>query len=139
MKNKSLHHFFKINSESKGSSLVLFAAALYNIIWGAVAILWPNKVFTLAGLDIPNYPELWQCIGMIVGVYGIGYFLAAHDPTKHWPIVLVGLLGKVFGPIGFVWAILQGRFNISFGGVIVLNDLIWWIPFAYILRLAWKK
>ena len=41
-------------------------------------------------------------MGMIVGVYGIGYLIAARDPRTHWPIVLVGLLGKVFGPIGFV-------------------------------------
>ena len=29
---------------------------------------------------------------MIVGVYGIGYIIAAGNPYKHWPIIFVGLL-----------------------------------------------
>ncbi len=139
MKKTSLSNFLKTDPQNRWASYYLFAAALYNVLWGSFVIFFPNKVFILAGLEIPNYPELWQCIGMIVGVYGIGYLLAAHAPTLHWPIVFVGLLGKILGPIGFVWAIIQGRFNLSFGAVIVLNDLIWWIPFICILRSAWKK
>ncbi len=27
-----------------------------------------------------EHPEIWQCVGMIVGVYGIGYLIAAVDP-----------------------------------------------------------
>ena len=45
----------------------------------------------------------------------------------------VGLLGKVFGPIGFVAAVLRGTFPPLFGLTILTNDLIWWIPFAMIL------
>jgi hypothetical protein len=91
-------------------------------------------VFRLTGMDpLPNYPELWQCIGMIVGVYGIGYWIAARDPVRHWPIVLVGLLGKIFGPIGFLLAVLNDRFPFEMGLTILTNDLIWWIPFGLIL------
>jgi hypothetical protein len=86
----------------------------------------------------PNYPELWQCVGMIVGVYGVGYWVAARDPFRHWPITLVGLLGKIFGPIGFAQALWVGSFNIKFGSTILTNDLIWWIPFFLILRESYK-
>lgn len=71
---------------------------------------------------------------MIVGVYGIGYWVAASDPQRHWPIVLVGFLGKIFGPIGFLDAYMAGVFNLKFGLTIITNDLIWWIPFYLILR-----
>ena len=90
-------------------------------------------------MERPNYPELWQCIGMIVGVYGVGYWLAANDPIKHYPIVLVGFLGKVFGPIGFAQALLTNRFPLSFGINIIFNDLIWWIPFFNLLREKYKR
>lgn len=73
---------------------------------------------------------------MIVGVYGVGYGIAARDPFRHWPIVLVGLLGKIFGPIGFVGAVTSGRFPLAMGWTIVTNDLIWWLPFGVILRAA---
>jgi uncharacterized membrane protein HdeD (DUF308 family) len=118
--------------------VVLVLAAVYNIAFGAWAVLAPGSAFALAGLDPPRYPELWQCIGMIVGVYGIGYAIAARDPVRHWPIVLVGLLGKILGPIGFLGAILAERVPLEAGLVIVTNDLIWWPGFALALWVAWR-
>ncbi len=113
---------------------ILLAAAIYNIVWGTFAILSPLTLFRWCGFDpLPIYPELWQCIGMIIGVYGVGYAIAARDPIRHWPIVLVGLLGKIFGPIGFIGVVTSGRFPLPMGLTIVTNDLIWWIPFGLIL------
>lgn len=116
------------------ASKILKVAAIYNIIWGALIILFPHALFDFAGLPRMNYPGVWQCVGMIVGVYGIGYWVAASDPVKHWPIVLVGLLGKIFGPIGFLQSLYLGVFNLKFGSTIITNDLIWWIPFFLILK-----
>lgn len=116
----------------------LLAAGIYNILWGLVFGLFPNALFDWAGMARPNYVELWQCIAMIVGVYGVGYAVAATDPYRHWPVVLVGFLGKTFGPIGFVQAALGGRMPWKFGIVNVFNDLIWWVPFLLILRGAWR-
>jgi hypothetical protein len=117
----------------------LLAAALYNMIWGACTVLWPTLAFRAFGMAPPNYPELWQCIGMIVGVYGIGYGIAARAPLRHWPIVLVGLLGKIFGPLGFAWALARGTFAPGFLLIIFFNDLIWWLPFARLLKRAWRE
>jgi hypothetical protein len=112
---------------------VLLCAAAYNILWGIFVIFWPVLPFRLMGSPEPVYPGLVQCIGMIVGVYGVGYAAAASQPAVHWPVVLVGLLGKIFGPIGFVWTALQGQFPWSAGWTILTNDLMWWIPFTLIL------
>ena len=120
-------------------SLSLKLAGIYNILWGAIVIFFPNLMFDLAGMERLNYPEIWQCVGMIVGVYGLGYWIAATDPIKHFPIVLVGFLGKIFGPIGFTQALWTGRFTPIFGINIIFNDLIWWIPFFMILKLKWKQ
>jgi len=118
---------------------VLLLAAAYNVLWGLSAIVFPEAAFRLAGMPAPRYPELWQCIGMIVGVYGIGYGIAAFDPARHWPIVLVGLLGKIFGPIGFAQALLSDRLPMAFGATIITNDLIWWVPFGLILVFAYRQ
>ena len=120
------------------TSRVLIAAGVYNLAWGLFVILQPTALFRWGGVEpLPNYPELWQCMGMVIGVYGVGYLIAAFDPDRHWPIVLVGLLGKVFGPIGFAWSAAAGRLPWSFGAVILTNDLIWWIPFGALLWKAW--
>ena len=118
---------------------VLRAAGIYNVLWGAWVVIWPAQFWSLVDMPQPNYPFLWQCIGMIVGVYGVGYWCAGAAPLRHWPVVLVGFLGKVFGPIGFLDAwlrleILPARFGI----MNIFNDLIWIVPFALILLAAWK-
>lgn len=114
----------------------LLAAAAYNLVFGALVVLFPLAWFAAADLPPPSPVSLWQCIGMIVGVYGIGYGIAATDPMRHWPIVLVGMLGKLFGPIGFLDAALRGELPWRCGWLIVTNDLIWWLPFAWILLQA---
>lgn len=111
----------------------LRAAGTYNLAWGAVIVAFPHLLFDVCSIPRLNYPEIWQCVGMIVGVYGIGYLIAAEDPRRHWPIVLVGLLGKVFGPIGFAVALVKGTFPPVFGLTILTNDLLWWLPFTLIL------
>lgn len=118
---------------------VLLVAAAYNVLWGGLVILFPFAVFDVLGMERPNYPQIWQCVGMIVGVYGVGYAAAALDPLRHWPVVLVGLLGKIFGPIGFLSAMVGGTLPLSFGLTILTNDLIWWLPFALILLRAYQS
>ncbi len=116
----------------------LLAAAVYNILWGSAVVLLPHWTLGQIGLGRMEYPQIWQCVGMIVGVYGVGYACAAMDPIRHWPIVLVGFLGKVFGPIGFAMGLASGDLPLQMAWTIVLNDLIWWVPFAAMLVMAWK-
>jgi hypothetical protein len=124
---------------NRQSRQTLVAAALYNLIWGALVVCFPDSTLGWLGLPSEASREIWQCLGMVVGVYGVGYAIAASDPDRHWPIVLVGLLGKVLGPIGFVLAALDGRLPWRFGWLNVTNDLIWWIPFGLILWHAARK
>ena len=113
--------------------MVLRLAGIYNLFWGCFVILFPIAAFQWLGVEQPNYPSIVQCLGMVIGVYGIGYWIAASDAAIHWPIVLVGLLGKIFGPIGFVYSAWRGEVPWMMGVTILTNDLLWWIPFASIL------
>ena len=108
---------------------LLRLAGVYNLLWGAWVVLFPSVSLRICGYpQTPVYPQLWQCIGMIVGVYGIGYWIAARDAYRHWPIVFVGLLGKIFGPIGLLQNVMAGDLPLSAGRIIIFNDLIWWVP-----------
>lgn len=123
----------EMNKSAKWMRLTLYLAGIYNIIWGCVVSLFPKELFLLANMAAPNYPELFQCIGMMIFVFGIAYLAAAHDPIKHWPIVMAGLLGRILGPLGFLYGALNGRFTWISGVTIITNDLIWIIPFSLIL------
>ena len=49
----------------------------------------------------------------------------------------VALTGKILGPLGLAWLILTGTWPPDTVILVLTNDLIWWIPFAWYLRDAW--
>jgi hypothetical protein len=106
-----------------------YAAAIYNVLWGIPTILWPRQVFALTGYPLDRYPALFQCIGMMVAVYGLGYYYLAVNPKRFAPYIWVGLLGKTCGPIGLVWVASHGELPWRFGYFVIINDLIWWPVF----------
>lgn len=112
--------------------VVLMIAGLYNILLGLWVICFPSHYFILNSIPLIHL-NLWQYIGMIVGVYGIGYMIAATDISRHWPITLLGLLGKTFGLLGVLFGIYQSELSTYALIFTFFNDLIWLIPFSLIL------
>lgn len=112
------------------------AAALYNALWGAWVVLAPRQYFALIGMSAPEPIAIWQVVGMCVAVYAPGYAWIARDPLRFRHYALIGLLGKVLGPVGFVGAVAAGTLPLRFGITLLANDLAWWAPFAFFLRVA---
>lgn len=115
---------------------VLVAAGVYNLAWSAFAICFPQSSLQIIGLDSASSHPLWQGMGMVIGVFGIGYLLAARDPYRHWLVIFMGLLSKVLSPLGFAIGLANGTMPAAMGWALIPNDLIWWIPFAVILYAA---
>ena len=116
---------------------VFIAAGLYNVLWGLYSALDPQWLFRFAGMPLSNTPEIFACLAMVVGLYGIVYFEVARVPERGWLLAAVGLAGKVLGPIGMVQLLWTGQWPLSAAVLCLTNDLIWWIPFAIYLRDAW--
>ncbi|WP_051648108.1 hypothetical protein [Cupriavidus sp. SK-3] len=107
---------------------VLRLAALYNLLYAIALSLWPSQIFDWLGM--PATPDaMIRCIGMMVGVYALGYWIAAQDMLRYWPLVVVGLVGKTLGPLGFLHGALTGVFEWRSGLFVLCSDLIWWVPF----------
>src|SRR6266849_15162 len=85
-----------------------YAAAIYNLAWGAINGLWPTLLFDTLRIDRPNYLPIWQVVGMFVLVYAPAYWWAARYPDRYPHLIAIGLFGKLLGPLGFVWSIAFG-------------------------------
>lgn len=116
-----------------------YAAAIYNLVWGTINILFPTLLWDVLSLEQPSYLPLWQVVGMFVLVYAPAYFWAGRFPEKYALFIVIGLLGKLFGPIGFIYSAITGQIPLAFGITIITNDLIWWIPFVLYLREVAKQ
>ncbi len=113
------------------------AAGIYNIGWGLFSVVHPQWLFRFAAMPLLNYPQIFACLGMVVGLYGILYLEVARVPEKGWLLAAVGLLGKVLGPIGLVGLLWSGAWPLKTAVLCLTNDLIWWVPFALYLYDAW--
>jgi hypothetical protein len=113
-------------------------AGIYNIAWGLLTFLEPQWFFRLAGMPPANYPEVFSCLGMVVGLYGFLYLEVSRRPEQGWPIAAVGLLGKILGPLGLAGLVWTGEWPLASIILCLINDLIWWMPFALYLYDAWS-
>ncbi|HLM58283.1 MAG TPA: hypothetical protein VK422_19425 [Pyrinomonadaceae bacterium] len=118
---------------------VFCAAGVYNIAWGLYSALDPQWLFRFAGMEPQNYPQIFACLGMVVGLYGVVYLEVARAPERGWLLAAVGLVGKVLGPVGLAPLIWSGEWPASTAVLCLTNDLVWWLPFALYLRDAWPE
>ena len=119
---------------------VTFAlAGAYNIAWGCYAVLDPQWFFRVTSLPLSNSPQIFACLGMVLGLYGLLYLEVARRPEAGWSVAAVGLAGKILGPVGLAWLILTDTWPADTVIMIITNDLVWWVPFAVYLRDAWPE
>src|SRR5450432_3166032 len=80
--------------------LIFCAAGVYNIAWGLFSSLDPQWLFKFAQMPLDNHPQIFACLAMVVGLYGVVYFEVARVPERGWLLAAVGFVGKILGPIG---------------------------------------
>lgn len=107
------------------------SAGVFNVLWGA--FIWASLLFHLFGA--PNVPEVWQGIGTVAGILGVGCLAAATNPVRHWPVVLMGLLTNIAAAIELFQTAPAGRWPWNYSWNI---GLIWLVPFALILLKAYR-
>ena len=113
--------------------LVFGLAAIYNLAFGLWTCLRPQSFFEWLKMVPPNYPSIWSCLGMVVGLYGLLYAYAALCLNLAFPIIFVGLTGKILGPVGWLLAVRSGEWPLRTFPLVLFNDLIWWVPFVLFL------
>ena len=113
---------------------VLLLAAAFDVLGGLFLVVAPTAPFSWAGIEAPRYPGALQLLGLFIGLHGLGHAFAARQPVQLWPLVLVGFLAKVLGPVGFAWAASLGRVPWELGLPLLVFGPIWWMPFGLILR-----
>jgi hypothetical protein len=113
--------------------LIFWLAAVYNVAFGLWAGFWPLAFFDLFAIERPNYPAIWRCLGMVIGLYGVLYAWAAENLDRGRAVIAVGLAGKILGPIGWIVTVQSGEWPPRLFALIVFNDIIWWLPFSLYL------
>lgn len=122
--------------ESDWGKIALFVAAVFHLIWGGLSLVYPTFVFSLTGAIPPQPIDSFQALGLYSLVMGVGFLCASTNPTRHWPVVLMGLLISVALTLGFIVNYANGQLPGRFFWVTFLHDVLWIVPFAWILHEA---
>ena len=75
-----------------------------------------------------NHPQIFACLGMVVGLCGIVYLEVAR--TERGSARCGGSSRE--GAWSMVWPAHGGTWPVATVVLCLTNDLIWWIPFAII-------
>ena len=112
-------------------------AGVYNMVWGLYAALDPQYVFRFAEMTPMVHPQIFACLGMVVGLYGLIYLEVARAPERGFVLAAVGLVGKVLGPIGMVFLVATQQWPAAALVLCLTNDFIWWVPFGLYVIDSW--
>lgn len=113
---------------------MLKAAAIYSLSSGLYSAAFPELAMSVLNVEPQaGYAELWRYLGITLCIYGVGYWCASLAPVRHSLFVMIGLLGKILGPIGFLLAARNGNLPMLPGIVFLVTGLLWSIPFTAVL------
>lgn len=117
---------------------VLLLASAYNLGWGFFIYNFPNAFYqwvTQTEAAAPGIVE-WQGLGVLV--FGIIYLAVAIYPATLWYLLLLGILSKAGGAIWFYFDIMQQTVNKKYLFHLIMNDLVWLLPFLLIVLRAYQ-
>jgi hypothetical protein len=117
-------------------TFTLIAAGIYHVLFGTWVNFWPHMCFDLAAIDRPNHPFLWRGLGLLSIILGIGFLISARSPIRHWPIVLAGFAKFNLVIFAFITSLIDAPLPTSILLLAMVDDVIWWFPFAAILWVA---
>ncbi len=117
----------------------LFVSAVYFIIWSLLVIFFPSIINSVI-VEKGNTPIIfWDFMSLITFVLGIGLMIAASNPYRHWPIIVLVTLFHLAMIAGFVFGYQIGFFNTLYLKFILMNHIIWLIPNAIVLYLVYRR
>ncbi len=75
-----------------------------------------------------------QLVGVMVGLYGVGYLLTAWNPIENRNVLTLGFFSKLLGSILGVMYVVNGKLPVAFLPILFFADIIYLPPFLAIMR-----
>jgi small multidrug resistance pump len=109
-------------------------AALYNLAAGANMLLFTDEGFKFLEMTLPTPTWPTQLLGLLVALFGIGYWMVASRPVQNRDLLLLGFWSKLLGSALSLYHWRVGNVPYQFVLLVVVSDMIYLPPFWIILR-----
>jgi hypothetical protein len=106
----------------------------YNLLAGVGMIAFYHEGFKFLHVAKPELNLPVQLDGVLVGLFGVGYWLVAANPIENRNILMLGFWSKALGSVLGSYYCYVGKLPPIFMVVLFLSDIVYLPPFALILR-----
>ena len=113
---------------------VLRIVAGFNVTAGLFMLLACHETYWLIGMRDPVNDFPIQLVGILVALFGVGYYLVARNPLENRSVLLLGLWSKFLGSCLATWHVATGLLPAQFVAVYFFADVVYLPPFYLILR-----
>jgi small multidrug resistance pump len=109
-------------------------AGTFNLLAGFSMIVLYSEGFHLLGLKKPSLMLPLQLVGVMVGLFGIGYHMVASNPLQNRNVLVLGFWSKALGSALGVGYVALGKLPLVFLPVLLFADIAYLPPFYAIMR-----
>lgn len=118
-------------------SLLWFAGG-YNLLAGAGMLCLYHEGYKVLGMSKPEVNLPVQLVGVLVGLFGVGYWLVAGNPVENRNLLMLGFCSKALGSVLGVYYVLAGKLPVFFLAILLVSDIVYLPPFAIIVRRLYR-
>lgn len=108
--------------------------ACYNVLAGVGMFCFYHEGFKMLGVAKPTLNLPIQLVGILVGLFGVGYWMVANAPVENRNILLLGFWSKALGSLLGAYYVFAGKLPPAFFAILVVSDIGYLPPFFLILR-----
>ena len=84
-------------------TLLLRFAGVFNLLAGTGMVVFYHEGFKMLGVAKPALALPVQVMGILVGLFGVGYLLVAANPLENRNILLLGFWSKAISSAAALW------------------------------------
>jgi small multidrug resistance pump len=109
-------------------------AGTFNLLAALGMIVFHHEGYKLLGVPKPTLVLPIQVMGILVGLFGVGYHLVAHNPIENRNLLVLGFWSKALSSVACLWYVGVGKLPLGFVPVLFFSDIIYLPPFYLIIR-----
>jgi hypothetical protein len=106
----------------------------YNLLAGLTMMVFYHECFKFIGVPKPHLMLPVQLVGILVGLFGVGYLIVARNPVENRNLLVLGFWSKALGSSLGIGYVLLGKLPPVFLVILFFADIMYLPPFWIIMQ-----